>query len=403
MNRLNIEPLTPAQKYILIGLFSGVVALFYVLRNLYIISLGGPPFLDVYTFYAAAEAVFTGHASPYNIEILKLYKAPGIHIVHPFVYLPSSLPFFWPMAGQDFGVVYQTLLYLNALLIVVLVVGMAFWTLRLTGSFLAALLMIPILTEGSRGLLQTLLYGQINAIIAIMLLTILWCLMQQRRALAGVLLGVISTIKLYPALLLPWLALRRDWVTLGWSLGTIAALAVLAWVWLPHYLWADWFNKVAIYGYGSNVPDLIHANNHGNLNINGLLMRTFENPLLIKLLAYGSALILFAATLFTAYKRPEPLAGHFAAFMWLTLLVAPFTWLAHLTYTLFAVVWFLAVAWNQRQYIWCAVFAAVYGIALPVTQVDFAPVMWQQNVPAAGLLIMWGMMQYLLWHQNNKA
>lgn len=403
ISRLNIEPLTPIQKYILIGIFSSTVVLFYVLRNLYYISLGGPPFLDISTFHAAAEAVFTGKVSPYNIEVLKIYKAADLVTIYPFLYLPSAIPFFYPMAGHDFALTYQATLYINSVLIVGLVIGLAFWTLRLTNSFWAALLMIPVLTEGSRGLLATLWYGQINAIIAALLLAALWCLTRQKKAAAGILLGVTSTIKLYPAILLPWLAIRRDWVTLGWSVGTILGLIALSWLWLPHYLWTEWFNKVAVYGYGTQPPGLMLVSLASNLNINGLLMRSLSNPVLIKVLAYGSCIALLAATLYTAYKRPAPLTAHFAAFIWLTLIIAPVTWLSHLTYAMFAVVWFLAMAWVNRQYVWCLIVAVTYGVVLQLTQTEFAVPLWRSALPCAGLILIWGMMQYQIWRNNSAG
>ena len=390
------------QKYILVGLLSTCAALFYILRNIHFIGIAGAPHLDIATFYAAAEAVFTGKSSPYSLAVLELYKPVNLAAIFPFLYLPSALPFFWPLAGHDFQAVFHFTLYLNATLIFLLITGMALWTLRLTSSLWAALLITPVLTEGSRGLWATLWYGQINALLALMLLGCLWALTCQRRITAGILLGITITLKIYPAILLPWLVLRRDWNTLAAAIGTVFLLAVATWIWLPHYLWSDWFSKVAVYGYGTQLPGLMPTGHWSNLGVHGVLMRSFEGGQPVAMLMY-LAIIIFAATgLYTAHRRPHDLTGNFASFMWLTLLLAPVTWLSHLAYMLFVPVWFLALAWNNQQYAWAAIFTAIYTVTLQLTMLDFEPGMWRQNMPATGLLALWGMMQYQLWRNENQ-
>lgn len=397
-----IKPLTHNQKIFLITALSLVTVAYYLLRNLQQIGMGGAPHLDIATFYAAAEAVFTAKVSPYNAAVLQTFRAPNLFIIYPFLYPPSALPFFWPLAGHDFGHVVLFTLYLNAVLIAGLVIGLSLWTLRLTRSFPAALLMIPILTEGSRCLWATLWYGQINAMLALLIMGFVWSYARNHKIPAGILLGISVTLKIYPALLLPWLALRRDWRTLAAGCATILALALFSWLWLPHYLWSDWISKVVLFGYGTQPPGLIEASNMGNLNIHGVLMRSFTDALTIKLLAYAAAGALLMTGFYTAWRRPEPWMDNCCAILWLTLIIAPLTWLSQITYLLFIPVWFLAKAWTQGNYLFALIFAGIYGYVLQLTQTDAPIPLWRMNMPCAGLLALWAMMLWQIW-RNKKA
>lgn len=397
-----IQPFSLKQKYILIGLLAAMAAVYYLFHNLVMISqVGGAPHLDIATFYAAAEAVFTAKVSPYNSNVLQNFRASNLLIIYPYLYPPSSLLFFRPLAGHDFSNVYLFSLYLNALLIGGLVVGLSLWTLRLTSSFLAAFLMIPILTEGSRCLWATLWYGQINAVIALLILAFLWAFHRQKQVLAGIFLGISITLKLYPAILLPWLAMRRDWRALASAGGTVVVLAALSWMTLPHYLWSDWYDKVLMFGYGTQPPGLIEASNMGNLNIHGVLMRSLTDFSTIRLLASAATTLLLMATFYTAWRRPKSWQDNCAAILWLTLLIAPLTWLSQITYLLFVPVWFLAKAWLQRDYLFALLFTAIYTYVLQLTQTDMPLPLWRMNLPCAGLLALWAMMQWKIW--RNKS
>ncbi len=400
--RPTFDPLTLLQKYILVGIVALAAAGFYVLRNLNgIAQMPLNAHLDIATFYAAAEAVFNGMSSPYSLAVLKVFKPDTVLHLFPFLYAPSALPFFWPLAGHDFASVYNLTLYGNAVLILLLITGLAIWTVRLSGSLIAGLLMVPLLTEGSRSLWATLFYGQINLVLAFLLLGALWALVRRWQLTAGVLLGITITLKIYPALLLPWLALRRDWKALGAALGTIAGLALLTWVWLPHYLWSEWLDKIVLAGGYGSVPQgfPITVADKSNINLIGMLTRSLGDSVAVKLVAYGSALTLAAIAIISAYKRPHCTTAHYASLLWLTLLVAPLTWLSHLSYVLFAVVWFVAMAWRDRQFIWALIFAAVYGVLPQLTMQEHDIPLWQQNAPVAGLLLLWGMMQFQIWRR----
>lgn len=396
--------LTLKHKYILTALLAAGVAVYYIVRNLMLMHLtGSPPHIDIASFSAAAQATYLGNASPYNPAVLQSYKPQNLLVIYPFLYPPSALPLFSPLAYMDIEQARLLFLGLNSVLIAGLVTGLALWTLRLTSSLIAALLMIPILTEGSRGLWATLWYGQINLVLAFLLLGVLWGLQRRQHAVAGILLALSITLKVYPAIFLPWLALRRDWKSLGWCMATLLMLIAFTWATLPHYLWGEWLGKVVAYGYGTQPPGLMPASHMGNLNIHGVLMRSLADTGAVSLGATVIAALLAIATFFTAWKKPEPLTSQFALLLWLTLLIAPLTWLSHLAYALFVPVWFLAMAWNGRQYVWCVAFAALYAYVLQLTQVDYAIPAWRTNLPCAGLLLMWVMMQYQVWRKPSAG
>ena len=392
-----LPSVSPKLRYGLTALTAFVVVLYYLLGNLNFIASTIIPHQDIATFAAAADAVFTARVSPYNVAVLQNYRPANLYVIYPFLYPPSSLPFLAPLAGIDLQTVIILTRLLNCLLIAGLVVACSVVTAHLTRSLLAGMLIIPLLTEGSRGLWATLVYGQINVLLGIILGLCLWAMTRKKPIPAGILLGLAVTLKVYPAILMPWLALRRDWQTLGWCMGTLIALAAFTWVRLPHYLWQDWLTHVVAMGYGTQPQGLIPASNMGNLNLHGVLMRHLTDTPTIRLLAYASAAFVMLASFYTAYKRPIPLASQFCLILWASLLIAPLTWLSHLAYVLFIPVWFISLAWIERRWLWIILFSGVYGYALQLTQTDQPLPLWQQDMPCLGMFALWGLMLYQVW------
>jgi alpha-1,2-mannosyltransferase len=80
----------------------------------------------------------------------------------------------------------------------------------------------------SAGAVRALDLGQAQGVVTAGLAVGVWGTARKRWALAGVGLGVASVLKLSPALLVLYLALRREWRAVRWAAATAAALSACA-------------------------------------------------------------------------------------------------------------------------------------------------------------------------------
>lgn len=83
-----------------------------------------------------------------------------------------------------------------------------------------AVLLLPVIHEAAR-------FNQLSLPILAMALAALRSLEKGRSARCGAWIGVATTLKLLPALLIAWLLLKRRWAAAAASAATVAALAVL--------------------------------------------------------------------------------------------------------------------------------------------------------------------------------
>lgn len=82
--------------------------------------------------------------------------------------------------------------------------------------------------------LETLRYGQIDIVIALLCSICYWCLYHDRDDAAGWLIALMTTMKLYPIVLLGYLILRRRWhgvrgFAIGMVVFNVIGLAVVGW------------------------------------------------------------------------------------------------------------------------------------------------------------------------------
>lgn len=83
-------------------------------------------------------------------------------------------------------------------------------------------------------MLETLRYGQIDIVIALLCSICYWCLYHDRDDAAGWLIALMTTMKLYPIVLLGYVILRRRWrgvrgFAIGMVVFNVIGLAVVGW------------------------------------------------------------------------------------------------------------------------------------------------------------------------------
>lgn len=390
---------------------AAVLALGYLIYSVSQFGKSIAPHLDIATFYAAAQAVFRDGVSPYTPDVLQNYKTGSLVVIYPFVYPPPALFLFKPLIAFDLPTAIKLSYGLNIVLLTLLISGLVVWMKKLSGSTLAALLLLPLLFAMREGLFSTLWYGQIDALVALLLAGVFYGLTKNKPIFTGILLALVITLKIYPAVLLLLLLMRRNYAALMACAITGALLCAYTYFALPHYLWPAWFNHVVMHGYGAQPDGLISAAHRGNLSLNGLLMRTLEDnpfwhsyintPRLVAPLAYLISLGLLIFSLITIKRHPQaPILIQAGSLMWLTLLIAPLSWASHTTYLLLGLIPFLAIAWRQREWVWLGLAAFLLGYALSITQVIYTIPLWRACVPATASLILWAMMQERLRRSN---
>jgi alpha-1,2-mannosyltransferase len=93
---------------------------------------------------------------------------------------------------------------------------------------------------------NNLVNGQVNPVVLALCAggALMWT--RQRRIAAGLAIGAAIAFKITPAVLLIWLARRKDWRTLGWTAAATALFAIgLPWLVAGARVWSDY----AYYGH----------------------------------------------------------------------------------------------------------------------------------------------------------
>jgi hypothetical protein len=228
----------PAGSQALLGLVLAAVLVQFAMHALLVAAKGD--LRDFAAGYTAAAVAIRG-ASFYdpqpgkpwfdanvNEELLAaareagtLHRHPGFEHVHIFSYPPAMLFVFLPLAVLSFPAAKLTWLALSLLM-----TGGALWLLaRRFGLEPLAVWGLLVVAAIFHPLRNTIELGQVNALL-LLGVTGFWTLYREGRdAAAGIVLGVITAIRLHPGLLVLYLLWRRQFRTGGIALAVAAALS----------------------------------------------------------------------------------------------------------------------------------------------------------------------------------
>ncbi len=361
----------------------------------------GNEYVDLPSFYLAADMAFNGGQSPYGIAAF----TPIDPTVNPYLYPPTSLPFLFPLSRMSYQVVKWLFLAGNHLLVL-----LAAWLMLFK-------LLPPQESQESRGILlifgivyiflyypivSTIENGQVDLFVLVMLLLAWWAHNEDAHpALVAIPLAVAISIKLYPGLLLGLFLVKRRFDIIAWCVGTVALIAAVTLVVLPVHLWADWITKVLPNGgYGRLIVGGLWPGIPGNQSINGFTSRLFvaspfTQPLIpsttaAHLVPYMLALAVFAVTVYTVLlttrKQGSTLFDlEFSLVLLCIYLIAPVSWISHLAYlipvVLIAINSFLVK--RQAPYLDLIIALGAAVVALPIPTSVFG----QQGIATLGLSI----------------
>lgn len=331
---------------------------------------------DLAVYYVAGAALNAGE-SPYDPAALERvaaragvpFDASGYSFPYPYLYPPIFAVLARPAALLPYPLVQLGWLLLNLGLVLAATLGLA-WALGLrpTAPIAAFLSLITPPT------LDTLLYGQVNV-----LLVLLVAMAVGMPRVAGGALGLASTIKLFPALaLLALVRARRTGQVLAAALvGLAAGVAGLALAGPARTI--DYLTVV--------LPAVATALQPENQSVHAVVGRlvaptthrysafTADNPQLVVFPAvvnlpalaapvgWGLALVILAVTVVVLWRRPPSVPEGVALLVCAALLATPVVWDHYLVLLVVPALVLVARAW-RRSSRWQAVLAMPEALAV---------------------------------------
>ncbi len=309
--------------------------------------------VDLPSFYSASIQVFEHGQSPYNREVLQLLMGESIY-VHPYLYPPPSLIFFYPLSLIEYPTARYIVLLGNHIIFIALLFIIPFFILR--ASFKTKFPIVFILTTVYLftffPVIVTLNHGQTNLLLLVFILTF-WLFTRAKYTVAASLfLALAIFLKTYPFIILPLLiiiGLKRECAyTVAWLvIGIIISLLIL-----PTAIWHDWLvNVMPTGGYMRIPPGLFTPAAVWNQSLNGFFARAFtENPWsaplfldknLARTLTYIFAGLISAISGIAALRaskiHPVSIDQTMLVALPAMYLIAPFSWEHHLVYLLPAI------------------------------------------------------------------
>lgn len=358
-----------------------VIFLYGVFLYTYGAKLSSLLYTDFPSFYYGARLAFVQKQSPYDEAALTAAAdraepprplKPHARI-YPFLYPPSSLLIFYPMARLSPAMARLTLLAVNhlclAAAVLMLLLPIAGFTFRQAFTHaLPAFGMLYLLY--SRGTTASIDLGQVNLLILALLCLAWWGIKARWNALLiGVPLGLACIFKFYPILFVALLAINRRWGAIVATIVVIACVSAISCVMLPRGLWQEWLTRVLpTSGYLRSPLGVFPPTIAPNIGVAGFMARLFLRPRLMMetpdshsgppifphealgrsltfsiltalcLLTFGVILIALRQNPQKSLPWEQRLNLSFSAILLLTFLVAPLAWDHHLAYVAPAVV-----------------------------------------------------------------
>jgi Glycosyltransferase family 87 len=280
---------------------------------------------DFSLYYTSALALRTG-IDPYFSNLARIGRPLGYALPDPFLtnYTPYFLIAFEPLAAFPIRTAYW-LWFSASISALVLAVIILFREYDLAGIpaalSLALILLFP-------GVIAHFRYAQSQFILLLALVLMLHWLRCNRGGVAGVALAAAIMFKVFPIVIIGYLASRRRWQAIGWTLCTIAIGTILV---LPTFGLRDWLQF-----FKSNGSDP-YALSIDNIAPTAFMSRVYwhlftfhSNPFTRHLLIAGfDAVVLMTAFFGTVHNEALCDLG-FSLWLLAMLLVSPLVWLHYL-------------------------------------------------------------------------
>lgn len=233
--------------------------------------------VDFPSYYYGTQVTFVKELSPYtrnhwNKAIMLFGKDQDLY---PYVYLPPSLLFFYPLLYFDYQTI-QSALTVGSLISLAIIFWLFFYQiLGLAGDSLLPLaggLYLAIAPPVNIVLKS----GQIDLIILLLICVVWWAVKNEKHAFFIIVPLVVAIImKLYPLIILLFLFIQKKFKIIAWVLVIVIVLSLISVEVLPEKTWNHWYDWVGSKGYGEIISTRLNPSGFGNQNINAFFSRLF--------------------------------------------------------------------------------------------------------------------------------
>jgi alpha-1,2-mannosyltransferase len=276
---------------------------------------------DFGTYIRAAELLAAGHDP---------YAGTG----GAYFYPPSFL--FWIRPLTWVPIAWASLIWFCAKLVMLVLVVR--WTFRLLeGEHLPerarAWFVLGALVLSARFLVADLQFGNTNLVIAFLIVGSVYFDLVRPSRLSGALVGIAAMIKVVPAVFLAWAFARRQMLSVGIALATLAILVAIPWILEPSKSASGWASYIDVGVQGRLGNDLGRATNQSLL---GLALRTLpEHPTVARVfwVALSGLAIGFGMAMAHRHRDSDRLTQTIGAAYLAGCLIAvsPGSWVVHYT------------------------------------------------------------------------
>jgi hypothetical protein len=309
-------------------------------------------FNDFRSYYWAVTSVFSDPAAVYGA----IPWAAFGRMVPRFTYPPTTilflLPLSWFSTSTAAGVLFCASIVGAG--VVSLVILPRFVSPDRAADGLESF--ITVTTLFNYPLYVTLISGQINVVVALLIAAFLASRSRARTLFGSASLALAIGIKIYPVLFLVPLVLKRKFAEVSTVCLLTALFAAATLLVLPPVLWKEWFAQVVAPGpgaYGRLLPGLEADLRSFNLSFNGTFIRLLGPGESAAKLALCSGLLMLGVSVFRI-GRQTPLSCREAAVVALVMFCAsPMSWIHHLSF----VIPFVALALPSARFRWTAIAA----------------------------------------------
>jgi len=286
------------------------------------------------------------HGQPlYDLSVTKTGECAQFQYPPPFVLLALPFAALGTTAGNAAWI---------AFLIGCFVIGC--WVMPVSGGtrlavFLAGSLSWPFIFGVRIGTVVPILY---------LLFAIGWRFLD-RPAVTGIVAGIGTMVKLQPALILGWLAVRRSWIGLGAGLATIGLIALVA----AAFGLTGWADLVTVLRNFSNALDI-----PANASLGAIAYQHGMGAQQASAVQAVATIVALALVVATGLRSSAP-AGYLTAVV-ASQVASPIVW-SH-----YALILLLPVAWliEQRQWWAAAIPFALTWVLLAVMPIEIYPLVF---------------------------
>ncbi|MFM2308245.1 MAG: hypothetical protein RLY87_365 [Chloroflexota bacterium] len=265
---------------------------------------------------------------------------------------PFYIMLFTPFVGQDplqilngFRII-NIALYLGMALVWMRMMWTAQGTTHARTTTILWWLAVLVIITNMQPLYETITFGQTDVILVFCMTLILWALRSNRPGWAGVVVALLTSLKIYPILFLAFFVAKRHWWGfVGFIVGMLAwnGIAVVVMGWDLH-----WMYLTKVVGHVGGTTAWIE-----NQTIAGFLTRFYDNPFVMNRFALpGVARVasvvsmLVSAVVCVLALRDAPVqssvyAIQYGLFVMLMVLAIPVAWMHY--FTLLVLVYWLVV------------------------------------------------------------